>query len=117
MNRIGIRECRSSNVFPGNSPTGNGCLFGAIKWRYVLVYIDDIFMLSTLLTDSIYLVKTVLKMIKYSVLALKLTKYHFFSDAIDQLGYINIHRMLQVDNKTKNSIIAPKCPMNRTRLK
>lgn len=84
------------------------------KWQYVSVYARDVFILSMSPENHIRLVPAVLRMISYPGIALKLNKFHFFSEAIAYLWHVVTSGKLQVVNKTKNTIEALKYPTSTT---
>lgn len=70
-------------------------ILASVKWHYMFVYIYNIIVFSTSPTDHARPVKKVLKLIKYSGMALKLKKCHF-SDSMDYLGHVITPGRLQV---------------------
>ena len=63
-------------------------LFGDLRWRGVLAYLDDILIHSKTVDEALKLLETVLARLAESNLTVKLAKCSFFPSELDYLGHV-----------------------------
>lgn len=91
-------------------------LLSAVKYQFVLVYLDDIVIVSRSPTKHIAHVRRVLSILKNAVMTLKLKKCRFFAETIDYLEQILRSRRFEKASHTTDARRERKGPTNLTEL-
>lgn len=89
---------------PGTFQRSMNAIIGNIKWNFVLVYHDDIVILSKTPKKHIEHVQKAPKLVQRIGVTLKLRKFVFFEDTSDYLGGVIRLRRLEVATRTTDKI-------------
>jgi Reverse transcriptase (RNA-dependent DNA polymerase) len=74
-------------------------LLSKVKWKYALVYLDDVIIYSKSLEEHFEQLDYVLSILRNAGAALKLSKCHFFQSSVDYLGHVVYPGKLAVAQK------------------
>lgn len=81
---------------PGKFQLAINILLSSIRWKFEIVYLEDIILFSKTIEDHMTLQNAVLALLKDAGLTLKIRKCLFQQDQVEYLGYIVIHGCLQI---------------------
>lgn len=99
-----IRMQLGLNNAPGTFRWVIAVILSQVKWQYALVYHDDAIVFSKSLEQHLDHVSTVLSLLKYAGVSLKMKKCLFFTDQVYYLGHIIRLGKLQVAAKTTEAV-------------
>lgn len=74
------------------------------RWKYALVYLDDIVIFSQAPKDHVKHARSALCLRKNAEVTIKLKKFAFFTDVIDYLAHVTNHEKIEVENHTAGDI-------------
>lgn len=89
----------------------------SVKWLFTLVYLDDIVIFSKTLQEYIAHTKIFSKIFKEAGVTLKLIKFAFFTNRIENLGHIIKRGRFKFANHTADAIGELKIPTTVTELR
>jgi transposase InsO family protein len=92
-------------------------LLAKVKWKFALVYLDDVIIYSRSLEDHLVHVDYVLRLLRNAGISLKLQKCNFFQPRVDYLGHVVTPGKLAVAEKNIDTIRQAKYPQTRTELR
>ena len=84
------------------------------KWRFCIVYIDDIIVFSKSPTEHLNYIDHVIGLLHNDGLSLKLNKCSFMEDKIEYLGHIITPGRLQVANKVVKAVQGVQLPKSKS---
>lgn len=82
----------------------------SVKWKYALVYLDNVIIFSRTAVEHLNLVQRVLWPLSESGVTLILNKFFFFTDTVDYLGHFIRPGELYVGSHTADAIDGLKEP-------
>jgi len=92
-------------------------VLAGLKWKILLVYIDDILVFSETFEEHIAHLQTVFQRIREAKLQLKTSKCFFFKKEIHFLGHVVTEKGIQVDPDRVKAISELKTPNNMKRVR
>lgn len=75
-----------------------------LKWKFTLVYLDDVIIFFRSIRESFTHVKSVLRLLQRAVVPLKLKKCFFFQSSVDYFGHVVLPGKLQVAKTSTKTI-------------
>jgi Reverse transcriptase (RNA-dependent DNA polymerase) len=72
-------------------------ILSSVKWKFCLVYLDDIIIYSPTFEKHVEDLEFVLGLLERTGVSLRLGKFHFFQKNITYLGHIVLPGKLQID--------------------
>jgi Reverse transcriptase (RNA-dependent DNA polymerase) len=91
-------------------------MLSSVKWKFCLVYLDDIIIYSSTLQQHLMDLDLVLGLLRRAGATLKLKKCHFFKDNVKYLGHVILPGKLQVDQSKTDTIKYAEPRRTRTEL-
>lgn len=92
-------------------------ILSRVKWRFALVYLDDVIIYSKTVEDHFRHVREVLSMLSVAGITLKLRKCNFFDTEIAYLGHTIRPGRLEINNKNTDALRNAQPPTNLTELR
>ena len=92
-------------------------LLSAYKWKFCIVYLDDIFIFSWTFDVHLEKVDKVLVTLRRAGVSLKLKKCHFFTDTVNYLGHIIRPGLLSVDQSRVAALKHAQNPRTQSELR
>lgn len=80
-------------------------ILATVKWKFSLFYLYDVIFLSTSFEENPEHVATVLRLLKDAGVRLKLKKFSFFTDVLENIGQVIRPWVLQFATRTKYQIV------------
>ena len=91
-------------------------LHSVVKWKFCLVYIDDVIVFSKTFDEHLATVDEVLSILKTAVLSMNMRKLKFFSRTVDYLGHVVRPERLAIAEKNTQAVKLAKYPRIQTEL-
>ncbi|CAN8075543.1 unnamed protein product [Agarophyton chilense] len=79
-------------------------ILSRVKWKFALVYLDDVIIFSLTVTEHLRHVKKVLTILQDPGVTLKLRKCAFFQASVDNHAHVVLPGKLKVATRTTNAI-------------
>jgi RNase H-like domain found in reverse transcriptase/Reverse transcriptase (RNA-dependent DNA polymerase)/Integrase zinc binding domain len=92
-------------------------ILSRVKWRFALVYLDEVIVFSQSYSQHLSDLADVLDLLRNAGVTLRLKKCHFFKKRVKYLGHIVTPGKLEVDDRNTMAIQMAKIPVNRTELR
>ena len=92
-------------------------ILSKVRWKYVLVYLDDIIVFSNGEKQHLQHLETVLKMLREAGATLRLAKCDFFKREVTYLGHVIRPGKLAIYGKNLEAITKALPPMNKTQVR
>jgi transposase InsO family protein len=92
-------------------------IVAGVKWKYALVYLDDVIIYSRSFNEHLTHVSHVLELLKEAGISLKLKKCAFFKTEVEYLGHVITPGKLHVSNKNVVALEQAHHPRTRTELR
>ena len=92
-------------------------LLSKVKWKYALVYLDDVIIYSKSIDEHFEHLDYVLSILRNAGATLKLSKCHFFQSSVDYLGHVVYPGKLAVAQKNIDTLAQAHYPSTRTELR
>jgi Reverse transcriptase (RNA-dependent DNA polymerase) len=92
-------------------------LLSKVKWKYALVYLDDIIIYSESLEEHFEQLDSVLSILRKAGATLKLSKCHLFQPSVDYIGHVVYPGKLAVAQKNIDTLAQAHHRSTRTELR
>ncbi len=92
-----------SPLLARNLPTLYGLRYGEIKWKFTMVYIDDIIIFSKTWKEHLEHIKTVLSKLEKKGIYIKPSKCEFGVEKMNFLGFDIFANGVEADEKKNRS--------------
>jgi transposase InsO family protein len=102
---------------PGTFQRAIDIILSGIKWKTCLVYLDDVIIFSSSRKMHLQHVNEALNLLGGAGLSLKLSKCHFFQEAVDYLGHVIRPGKLSVAEKNTAALRNAPLPRTQTELR
>ena len=92
-------------------------ILSRVKWRFALVYIDDIIVYSKTVSEHFHPLREVLTLLRAAGVSLKISKCAFFDEEVEYLGHVVKPGRLEMQSRNTDAIRRARPPTNITELR
>lgn len=87
-------------------------ILSVVKWRFAIVYLDDILIFLNLLKEHFADVRKVSTLLNNTGVTVELRKCRFFTETTEYLGHIIRQRRFEIASRTTDAVRGLKTPKN-----